>query len=184
MARAALPLTALWRRPNPMRQIPGDDAMTTLSDFSMPLLDGTEQDLSAYAGKLVLVVNVASKCGLTPQYEGLEALYRRYRDQGLVILGFPCNQFAGQEPGTSEEIAQFCALTYGVTFPVFQRINVNGRWTHPLYTWLKAAIPGVLGGTIKWNFTKFLIGRDGTVIARYAPATEPAALVGDIEKHL
>jgi glutathione peroxidase len=158
--------------------------MTTLSDFTLPLLDGREQPLSAYSGKLVLVVNVASKCGLTPQYAGLEALYRHYKDQGLVILGFPCNQFAGQEPGTSEDIAQFCSLTYDVTFPVFARINVNGRWAHPLYKWLKQAAPGLLGGVIKWNFTKFLIGHDGKVIARYAPTTEPAELAPDIEKAL
>ena len=158
--------------------------MTTLSQFTLPLLDGREQPLSAYAGKLVLVVNVASKCGLTPQYEGLEALYRQYKDQGLVILGFPCNQFGGQEPGTSEDIAQFCSLTYGVTFPVFARLNVNGRWAHPLYKWLKQTAPGLLGGAIKWNFTKFLVGRDGKVIARYAPTTEPAELAPAIEKAL
>ncbi|KKB07939.1 glutathione peroxidase [Devosia chinhatensis] len=154
--------------------------MTALSDFSLPLLDGTPQDLSAYDGKVVLVVNVASRCGLTPQYEGLEALYRQYRDQGLVILGFPCNQFAGQEPGTSAEIAQFCALTYGVSFPVFERINVNGRWAHPLYKWLKHAAPGTLGEAIKWNFTKFLLDRRGQVVSRHAPTTEPAALAPEI----
>ncbi len=159
--------------------------MTTLSDFTLPLLDGKDQSLSAYNGKIVLVVNVASKCGLTPQYEGLEALYRRYRDQGLVILGFPCNQFAGQEPGTSEDIAQFCSLTYGVSFPVFERINVNGRWAHPLYKWLKAEAPGLMGlEAIKWNFTKFLIGHDGKVLRRFAPQTEPAEIAPEIEKLL
>lgn len=159
--------------------------MTKLSDFTLPLLDGTEQSLSAYQGKVVLVVNVASKCGLTPQYEGLEALYRQYKDQGLVILGFPCNQFAGQEPGTSEDIAQFCSLTYGVSFPVFERINVNGRWAHPLYKWLKAEAPGLMGlEAIKWNFTKFLIGRDGKVLQRFAPQTEPAEIAPEIEKLL
>ncbi len=159
-------------------------SMTTLSDFALPLLDGTEQPLSAYDGKLVLVVNVASRCGLTPQYAGLEALYRRYKDRNFVVLGFPCNQFAGQEPGSAEEIAQFCSLTYDVTFPLFARINVNGRWAHPLYKWLKQALPGAEGGAIEWNFAKFLVGRDGKVIARYAPATEPAALAPDIEKAL
>ncbi len=159
--------------------------MTSLSDFTLPLLDGKEQPLSAYQGKVVLVVNVASKCGLTPQYEGLEALYRQYKDQGLVILGFPCNQFAGQEPGTSEDIAQFCSLTYGVSFPVFERINVNGRWAHPLYKWLKAEAPGLMGlEAIKWNFTKFLIGRDGKVLQRFAPQTEPADIGPEIEKLL
>lgn len=159
--------------------------MTTLSDFTLPLLDGTDQPLSAYAGKLVLVVNVASKCGLTPQYEGLEALYRQYKDQGLVILGFPCNQFAGQEPGNAQEIAEFCSLTYGVTFPVFERINVNGRWAHPLYKWLKAEASGLMGlEAIKWNFTKFLIGRDGKVITRFAPQTEPGDIAPEIEKLL
>lgn len=159
--------------------------MTALADFTLPLLDGTEQSLSAYDGHVVLAVNVASKCGLTPQYEGLEALYRRYKDRGLVVLGFPCNQFAGQEPGSSAEIAQFCSLTYDVTFPVFERIEVNGESAHPLYQWLKASAPGILGSeAIKWNFTKFLIGRDGQVVERFAPTTEPAELAPAIEKML
>lgn len=159
--------------------------MPSLADFTLPLLNGKDQPLSAYEGQVVLIVNVASKCGLTPQYEGLEALYRQYGDQGLVVLGFPCNQFAGQEPGSSDDIAQFCSLNYGVTFPVFERINVNGRWAHPLYKWLKAEAPGLLDSeAIKWNFTKFLIGRDGKVMARYAPQQEPAELAPDIEKLL
>lgn len=158
--------------------------MTTLYDFTLPLLDGTEKSLADCEGQVVLVVNVASKCGLTPQYAGLEALYRQYKDRGFVVLGFPCNQFAGQEPGTSDEIAQFCSLTYDVSFPVFQRINVNGRWAHPLYTWLKESSPGILGGVIKWNFTKFLVGRDGKVIERFAPTVEPADIAADIEKAL
>lgn len=159
--------------------------MTSLSDFSLPLLNGTSKNLADFAGKVVLVVNVASKCGLTPQYEGLEALYRRYGEDGLVVLGFPCNQFADQEPGTSAEIAEFCAVNYGVTFPIFERIEVNGAWEHPLYAWLKASAPGILGTeAIKWNFTKFLIGRDGQVVERYAPATEPADIASDIEKLL
>lgn len=159
--------------------------MTSLSDFTLNLLDGTPQPLSAYEGKVVVVVNVASKCGLTPQYEGLEALYRQYKDRGLVILGFPCNQFAGQEPGSSAEIAEFCSLTYDVTFPVFERIDVNGEEAHPLYKWLKAEAPGLLGSeAIKWNFTKFLIGRDGKVAERYAPTTEPKDMTADIEKLL
>lgn len=153
----------------------------TLSDFSATRLDGTPQNLSDYAGRPVLVVNVASLCGLTPQYEGLEALYRTYKDRGFVVLGFPCNQFADQEPGTSEEIAQFCSLNYGVSFPLFARIAVNGEAAHPLYTWLKAAAPGADGEAIEWNFAKFLIGRDGRVARRYAPNIEPADLAPDIE---
>lgn len=157
----------------------------TLSDFSANRLDGTKQALSDYSGQLVLVVNVASQCGLTPQYEGLEALYKQFKDRGLVILGFPCNQFAGQEPGTSAEIAEFCSLNYGVSFPLFERIDVNGDDTHPLYDWMKESEPGILGiEAIKWNFTKFLIGRDGRVLHRYAPTTEPAEIGPDIEKLL
>lgn len=157
----------------------------TLADFSANRLDGHPQSLADYQGQVVLVVNVASKCGLTPQYEGLEALHRQYSDQGLVILGFPCNQFAEQEPGSSAEIAQFCALNYGVSFPLFERIDVNGEAAHPLYQWLKSSEPGIFGTEhIKWNFTKFLIGRDGAVVERYAPTTEPADLAPDIEKQL
>jgi glutathione peroxidase len=159
--------------------------VTTLADFSLPLLSGVSQNLADYAGKVVLVVNVASQCGLTPQYAGLEALYRQYQERGFVVLGFPCNQFAGQEPGSSEEIASFCEVNYGVTFPVFARIEVNGDDAHPLYSWLKSSAPGLLGSeAIKWNFTKFLIGRDGQVVERYAPTTEPADIAGDIEKLL
>jgi glutathione peroxidase len=159
--------------------------MPTLSDFTLPRLDGTPQPLAEFLGQVVLVVNVASKCGLTPQYEGLEALYRRYKDRGFVVLGFPCNQFAEQEPGTSADIAQFCSLTYDVTFPMFERIDVNGDTAHPLYQWLKSAAPGLLGSeSIKWNFTKFLLDRDGAVANRYAPTTEPADLAKDIEKLL
>jgi glutathione peroxidase len=154
--------------------------MTALSDFTLPRLDGTPQPLSAYEGKLVLVVNTASKCGLTPQFEGLEALYRTYGDRGLVILGFPCNQFAGQEPGTAAEIAQFCSLTYDVTFPMFARIDVNGPNQSPLYSWLKAAHPG----DVDWNFAKFLIGRDGQVVQRFMSDTPPEALIPAIEKRL
>ena len=154
--------------------------MTALSDFTLPRLDGTPQPLSAYDGKLVLIVNTASKCGLTPQFEGLEALYRTYGDRGLVILGFPCNQFAGQEPGTAAEIAQFCSLTYDVTFPMFARIDVNGANQSPLYAWLKAAHPG----DVDWNFAKFLVGRDGQVVQRFMSDTPPEALIPAIEKRL
>jgi len=146
--------------------------MTTLSDFTLPRLDGTPQPLSAYAGKPVLIVNTASKCGLTPQYEGLEALYRQYGEQGVVVLGFPCNQFMGQEPGSAEEIADFCSVTYDVTFPLFAKLDVNGANESPLYTWLKAEHPG----DIEWNFGKFLIGRDGTVAQRFTPTVVPAEL--------
>lgn len=157
----------------------------TIADFSADRLDGTPQSLADYAGKLVLVVNVASKCGLTPQYEGLEALYRKYGEQGLVILGFPCNQFAGQEPGSAEEIAQFCAVNYGVSFPLFARIDVNGEAAHPLYQWLKNSGPGEpVDQDIAWNFTKFLIGREGRVERRYEPGIEPADISSDIEKRL
>jgi glutathione peroxidase len=154
--------------------------MTTLSDFTLPLLDGTPQPLAAYAGQLVLIVNTASKCGLTPQYEGLEALYQTYGPKGLVILGFPCNQFAGQEPGSSAEIAAFCALTYDVSFPLFAKLEVNGPGESPLYTWLKAGFPGA----IEWNFAKFLVDRSGTVVQRMAPDTVPEALVPAIEARL
>ena len=150
--------------------------MTSLSAFTLPLLSGAPQPLSAYAGKVVLVVNTASQCGLTPQYEGLEALWREYADKGLVVLGFPCNQFAGQEPGSAAEIAEFCAVNFGVSFPLFARIEVNGAGESPLYSWLKAAHKG----DIEWNFAKFLIGRDGQVAARYAPAVAPAELAGPI----
>ena len=154
--------------------------MTTLSDFTLPRLDGTPQSLADFAGQLVLIVNTASKCGLTPQYEGLEALYRQYGPQGLVILGFPCNQFAGQEPGSAADIAQFCSLTYDVTFPMFGKLDVNGPDQSPLYAWLKATRPG----DIEWNFGKFLVGRDGQVAERFAPDTIPEALVPAIESRL
>ena len=155
-------------------------AMTTLADFTLPLLDGSAQPLAAYAGQLVLIVNTASKCGLTPQYEGLEALYQRYGTRGLVILGFPCNQFAGQEPGSAQEIAEFCAMTYDVSFPLFAKLEVNGPGESPLYTWLKAGFPG----DIEWNFAKFLVDRDGSVVQRMAPDTLPEALVPAIESRL
>jgi glutathione peroxidase len=158
--------------------------MPTLSDFSATTLDGREQALADYQGKVVLVVNTASQCGLTPQFEGLESLYEKYVDQGLVVLGFPCNQFAGQEPGTADEIGAFCQKNYGVTFPMFDKIDVNGDDTHPLYQWLRTEKGGLLGSAIKWNFTKFLVGRDGQVIKRYAPTTEPEKLADDIEDAL
>jgi glutathione peroxidase len=158
--------------------------MTTISDFHATTLAGRDQDLAAYAGKVVLVVNTASKCGFTPQYEGLEKLWESHKDDGLVILGFPCNQFGSQEPGNADDIEEFCQVNYGVTFPMFDKIDVNGPETHPLYTWLKDSKSGLLGGKIKWNFTKFLVGKDGTVINRYAPTTKPDDLVDDISSAL
>ncbi|SEQ06054.1 glutathione peroxidase [Microlunatus flavus] len=155
-----------------------------LSDFTATSLTGVETPLSSYDGQVVLVVNTASKCGLTPQYEGLEQLYREHKDEGLVVLGFPCDQFAHQEPGTAEEIAEFCTMNYGVSFPMFARIDVNGEDTHPLFRWLKEERSGLLGGAIKWNFTKFLVGRDGEVIDRFAPTTTPDKIEPDIEKAL
>ncbi|QIM20509.1 glutathione peroxidase [Phycicoccus sp. HDW14] len=153
--------------------------MTTLSDFSATTLTGQERSLSDYSGDVVLVVNTASKCGFTPQLEGLESLYEELKDEGFTVLGFPCNQFGGQEPGTEEEIGEFCQMNYGVTFPMFAKVDVNGDDAHPLFEWLKSEKKGLLGGRIKWNFTKFLVARDGTVIERYAPNTEPKDITAD-----
>ena len=158
--------------------------MTVLHDFKATALDGREVSLGDYAGDVVLVVNTASACGYTPQLGGLEKLYETYRAQGLTVLGFPCNQFGGQDPGSDEEIGAFCQKNYGVTFPMFAKIDVNGSEEHPLYAWLKSEKGGLLGARIKWNFTKFLVGRDGTVLGRYSPTTEPADLAGDLEKAL
>jgi len=159
--------------------------MTTAYDFSADDLDGVVRPLDAYRGKVLLIVNVASKCGFTPQYAGLEALYRDYRAQGLEVLGFPCDQFGHQEPGDSEAIRSFCTLTYDVHFPVFAKIDVNGDKAHPLFQWLKSTKPGLLGTEgIKWNFTKFLVGRDGQVLQRYAPTDKPQAIEPDIKAAL
>ena len=146
----------------------------SLFDITVKTIGGDTQSLDAYRGKTLLIVNVASHCGFTPQYTGLEALYRKYKDQGLVVLGFPCNQFGRQEPGAESEIQQFCTTTYDVTFPMFAKIDVNGPASHPLYQKLKSARPGLLGTeAIKWNFTKFLVNANGDVIARYAPSDTP-----------
>ncbi|MGN6277381.1 MAG: glutathione peroxidase [Sphingomonas sp.] len=159
--------------------------MTTITDFQVRAADGSAVDLSAYAGKVLLIVNTASKCGFTPQYEGLEALHRQYSEGGFEVLGFPCNQFGAQEPGDAPEIANFCSLTYDVTFPVFAKIDVNGDRADPLYTELKRQAPGLLGSkAIKWNFTKFLVDRSGKVVDRYAPTTKPEDIAKDIEKLL
>jgi glutathione peroxidase len=153
-------------------------------DFTVTTATGDEQSLADYKGKVLVIVNVASKCGFTPQYKGLQTLYNRYRDQGLEILGFPCNQFLGQEPGSNEEIQQFCQMNYGVSFPVFAKINVNGANAHPLYKYLTKETTGLLGGAIKWNFTKFLIDREGNIVKRYAPNTEPEQMTEKIEQLL
>jgi glutathione peroxidase len=154
----------------------------SIYDFSAETLDGQPAPLSAYADKVVLIVNTASKCGFTPQYAGLEALYRKYRDRGLVVLGFPCNQFGAQEPGDAAEIGSFCSLTYDVDFPMMRKIDVNGPAAHPLYAWLKHEKKGLLGSEgIKWNFTKFLVDRKGDVVSRFAPTDTPQSLEGAIE---
>ena len=159
--------------------------MTTIADFTVERPDGTPLDLGDKLGKVLLVVNVASKCGFTPQYEGLEALQRKFADQGFEVLGFPCNQFGSQEPGNAEEIASFCKLTYDVTFPVLNKVEVNGGGASPLYDWMKKEAPGLMGSkSVKWNFTKFLIDREGKVVRRYAPADAPASIEKDIEKLL
>jgi glutathione peroxidase len=159
--------------------------MSNAFEFSAVDIDGNLQPLSQYAGKVLLVVNVASQCGFTPQYTGLERLWRDYRDRGLVVLGFPCDQFGHQEPGDESEIRNFCSLNYEVDFPLFAKVDVNGGDAHPLWRWLKAQKSGVLGiGAIKWNFSKFLIGRDGQVAARYAPVDKPESLASDIEAAL
>ncbi|HVZ79265.1 MAG TPA: glutathione peroxidase [bacterium] len=154
----------------------------SIHPFQAKTIDGKEIALSQYRGKALLIVNVASRCGFTPQYEGLEALYKKYKDRGFEILGFPCNQFGSQEPGTETEIKQFCDLNYGVTFPLFAKIDVNGPNAHPLYKYLTSEKPGILGTeAIKWNFTKFLIGKDGEPVKRYASAATPASLEADVE---
>jgi len=159
--------------------------MTTFQDFEAQTITGQTVKLSDYQGKVVLVVNTASKCGFTPQFDGLEKLWKECEAKGLVILGFPCNQFGGQDPGANEEIASFCQLNHGVSFPMMAKVDVNGAQAHPLYQWLVKEAPGILGTTsIKWNFTKFLIGKQGQVLARYAPTDTPKGLKADIDKAL
>ncbi|SDV47496.1 glutathione peroxidase [Chitinasiproducens palmae] len=156
--------------------------MSQLYSFSVETLNGETIALSRYEGKVLLIVNTASHCGFTPQYAGLESLQQRFAARGFEVLGFPCNQFGKQEPGDAEQIASFCRQTYGVSFPMFAKIEVNGDAAHPLYRWLTSSAPGVLGTEgIKWNFTKFLIGRDGRVVERYAPITKPDTIAADIE---
>ncbi|MEQ6436587.1 glutathione peroxidase [Comamonas sp. w2-DMI] len=158
---------------------------SSVYDFEATGIAGQPVSLSAYRDKVLLIVNTASACGFTPQYKGLQALHERYAERGLVVLGFPCNQFGAQEKGSDEEIASFCDLNFGVTFPLMHKIEVNGAGAHPLYRWLTSEAPGVLGTrSIKWNFTKFLVGRDGQVIRRYAPQDRPEKLAADIEAAL
>lgn len=157
----------------------------TIYDFKLKTIAGRETTMGEYRGKVLLIVNVASKCGFTPQYKGLQALYEKYRERGFEILGFPCNQFAGQEPASNADIAQFCELNFGVTFQLFEKTTVNGKNAHPLYPYLKEKAPGLLGLTaIKWNFTKFLVDRQGNVLKRFAPAEPPESLEKEIEKVL
>lgn len=155
--------------------------MNSIYDFTVKQANGKEKPLSEYSGKVMLIVNSASRCGFTPQYAQLQELYDKYHDRGLEVLAFPCDQFAHQEPGTDEEIQQFCQINYGLTFPVFAKLNVNGRSAHPLYRYLREQKGGVLGGAIKWNFTKFLVDRQGNVLKRYAPTVNPMEIAPDIE---
>ena len=158
--------------------------MAKIYDFRAQSNKGVEVDFAQFEGKVLMIVNTASKCGFTPQYDGLEALYQKSKDQGLVIVGFPCDQFAHQEPGSDEQIAEFCRINHGVTFPLMKKVDVNGKDAHPIYKYLKSETKGLLGSSIKWNFTKFLINRDGTVIKRYAPTVTPAKMENDIKAML
>ena len=158
--------------------------MTTIYEFNAKDLNGNEVDFAQFKDKVLLIVNTASKCGFTPQFEGLEKLYQSYKDQGLVVIGFPCNQFGSQDPGSNEEIGEFCQKNYGVSFLMMQKIEVNGDNEHPLYTWLKKQEGGFLTDGIKWNFTKFLVNRQGEVVDRYAPTTKPEAIESKIVKLL
>ena len=155
--------------------------MASIYDFKALNNKGSEVDFADFKGKVLLIVNTASKCGFTPQYDGLEALWKKYKDQGLVVIGFPCDQVAHQEPGSDAEIAEFCRLNHGVTFPLMSKIEVNGEGAHPIYKYLKSETKGLLGGAIKWNFTKFLISRDGTRIERFAPMAKPESLEDKIK---
>ena len=159
-----------------------DTTMDKIYDFKVKTIQGEETTLAQYKGKVMLIVNVASKCGYTPQYDGLETLYKKYKDKGLMVLGFPCNQFGSQEPGSEKEIQNFCRVNFGVTFPMFSKINVNGEETHPLYRYLKSEQSGILGTeAIKWNFTKFLVDKEGNVVERFGSSTKPSELEDKIE---
>ena len=155
--------------------------MTSIAEFTVKKPDGSDLDLSEKLGKVLLIVNTASKCGFTPQYDGLEEVYKTYADQGFEVLGFPCNQFGGQEPGDADEIDQFCKVNFGVTFPLMQKVDVNGENASPLFDWMKGEAPGLMGSKkVKWNFTKFLVNREGRVVRRYAPQDTPAKIAKDI----
>jgi len=168
-----------------IQPIAKEHTLQSIYDFKVKTIKGKETTLEPYKGKVMLIVNVASKCGYTPQYEGLEILYKKYKEKGLVILGFPCNQFSSQEPGSEAEIQNFCRVNFGVTFPMFAKINVNGDQTHPLYRYLKSQQPGFLGTeSIKWNFTKFLVDKEGKVVDRFGSSTKPKSLENSIEKLL
>lgn len=158
--------------------------MTNIYQFEAELLDGKNQAIADYKGKVLLIVNTASKCGFTPQFAGLEKLYQKYKDQGLEVLGFPCNQFGGQDPGTNTQIGDFCQKNYGVTFPMFAKVDVKGPEAHAIFRYLTNNSKGIMGNGIKWNFTKFLVGKNGEVLNRYAPTSKPEALEEDIEKAL
>ena len=158
--------------------------MTSIYQFEAELLDGKNKSFADYEGKVLLIVNTASKCGFTPQFSGLEKLYQEYKDQGLLVLGFPCNQFGSQDPGSNEQIGSFCEKNYGVSFPMFAKVNVKGAEAHVIFRYLTNNSKGILGSGIKWNFTKFLIGKDGKVLNRYAPTTKPEDLKADIQKAL
>ena len=158
--------------------------MTNIYQFEAELLDGKNQSFEEYKGKVLLIVNTASKCGFTPQYAGLESIYQKFKDQDFLVLGFPCNQFGGQEPGTELQIGEFCQKNYGVSFPVFSKVDVKGPEAHAIFRYLTNNSKGILGNGIKWNFTKFLIGRDGQVVNRYAPTTKPESLDSDILEQL
>ena len=168
-----------------IQPIAKEHTMQSIYDFKVKTIEGKEITLETYKGKVMLIVNVASKCGYTPQYEGLETLYKKYKEKGLVILGFPCNQFSSQEPGSEAEIQNFCRVNFGVTFPMFAKIKVNGEQTHPLYRYLKSQQPGILGSeSIKWNFTKFLVDKEGRILDRFGSSTKPKSLESVIEKLL
>ena len=158
--------------------------MSKFYDFTASTLQGKEVSMDAYAGKWVLIVNTASECGLTPQYEGLEKLYQDYKDKGLVVLGFPCNQFGNQEPGTADDIEEFCQVNYGVSFPMFAKVDVNGDKAHPIFKYLKKELSSLLGGKIKWNFTKFLISPEGEPVKRFAPVTKPEKIEQYLQKKM
>ncbi|WP_320121373.1 glutathione peroxidase [uncultured Sphaerochaeta sp.] len=158
--------------------------MATVYDFKAVKNDQVELDFSSLEGKTLLIVNTASKCGFTPQYEELEKLHQQYKDRSLVVIGFPCDQFAHQEPGSDADIKEFCSINYGVTFPLMSKVKVNGKEAHPLFAWLKKQAPGALGGTVKWNFTKFLVEKDGVTVHRYAPKDSPLAIIPKLEEVL